>query len=213
MSKRNPEVDSYIGAAAPFARPILKHLRKIVHAGCPAVEETMKWGMPFFEYKGNLAHMAAFREHCAFGFWKRALLFGSERPAKREAMGQFGRITKLSDLPEEKRLLEQVRRAAKLNEAGIARPRPAREKGPRMVEVPADLAAALRKNVKARKTFDNFSYSNRKEYVDWINGAKREETRLRRLATAMEWMAAGKSQNWRYEARPGARAGRRQPSG
>jgi uncharacterized protein YdeI (YjbR/CyaY-like superfamily) len=199
MPKRTPEVDAYIAAAAPFARPILRHLRRIVHTGCPAVEETIKWGMPFFEYKGNLAHMAAFKEHCAFGFWKRALLFGPEQSADRDAMGQFGRITKLSDLPNERTLLGYVREAAELNQAGITRPRPAREKGPRSIDVPDDLAAGLRKNAKARKTFENFSYSHRKEYVDWITGAKREETRRNRLTTALEWLAEGKSQNWKYE--------------
>jgi uncharacterized protein YdeI (YjbR/CyaY-like superfamily) len=199
MPKRNAEVDVYIAAAAPFARPILKHLRSVVHTGCPAVEEEMKWGMPFFVFKGNLAHMAAFKEHCAFGFWKSALVFGSERRAEREGMGQFGRITELADLPDEKRLLGYVRKAVELNEAGITRPRSARAKGERSIEVPDDLAAGLRKNAKARKSFEDFSYSHRKEYVDWITGAKRAETRSKRLATALDWLAEGKSQNWRYE--------------
>lgn len=201
MPKKNPEVDAYIAQAAPFAKPILKHLRKMVHTGCPAVEEKMKWSMPFFDYKGSLAHMAAFKEHCAFGFWKRALLFGTDEPEDREGMGQFGRITQLSDLPNDATLLAYVRKAAELNERGIALPRPARERGPRTLDLPDDLVAALRKNAKAGKTFENFNFTNRKEYVEWITEAKRDETRRQRLATTIEWLAAGKPRMWKYQAK------------
>ena len=202
MPKKNSAVDAYIAAAAPFARPILKHLRKIVHTGCPDVEEKIKWGMPHFEYKGNLAGMAGFNEHCSFGFWKAALIFGPEMANRDDAMGHFGRIARLSDLPNEKTLLGYVRKAVELNEAGINLPRKPKPKGPRVLEVPDDLAAALRKNARARKTFENFSYSQRKEYVEWITEAKREETRKKRLTSAIDWLAQGKSRNWKYERRP-----------
>jgi uncharacterized protein YdeI (YjbR/CyaY-like superfamily) len=199
MPKKNPAIDAYIAKAAPFARPILKHLRKMVHTGCPEVEEKIKWSSPHFDYKGSLAGMAAFKEHCAFGFWKGALLFDSETAQREDAMGHFGRITKLSDLPNEKTLVGYVRKAAELNEAGIKLPRKPKPQGPRTLEVPDDLTAALRKNAKARKTFENFSYSQRKEYVEWITEAKREETRRQRLTTTVEWLAQGKGRNWKYE--------------
>lgn len=201
MATRNPQVDAYIAAAAPFARPILKHLRKLVHAACPTIEEKIKWGMPFFDHKGSVAHMAAFKEHCAFGFWKSTLLFRPEQRAEREAMGQFGRITRLDDLPNDKTLIAYLRQAVQLNEAGIKQPRAPREKTPRPLEVPDDFAAALRKQPAARKTFDRFSPSQRREYVEWISEAKREETRRRRMATALEWLGEGKTLRWKYEQR------------
>lgn len=193
MATRDPRVDAYIKRAQPFAQPILKHLRKIVHAGCPSCEETVKWRMPFFEDKGPICFMSAFKQHAAFGFWKGKLLFGKEDQG---AMGHFGRITSISDLPDEKRLIGYVRKAAELNERGIEKKRTAR--GTQKVTVPADLKAALGKNARARKTFENFSYSHRKEYVEWITDAKRDETRKKRLKTAIQWMARGKSQNWKY---------------
>ena len=194
LGKTDPRVDGYIVRAAPFARPILKHLRKIVHAGCPDVEETIKWNSPFFERKGIVCFMAAFKEHCAFGFWKGSLIFGSKHKG---AMRHFGRITSIDDLPSEKELVGYVRKAAQLNEAGAKRSRP-QLRTKQKLSVPADLNAALKKNAKARKTFENFSYSQRKEYVQWITDAKREETRKRRLQTAIQWLAQGKPQNWKY---------------
>jgi len=194
MAKKDPRVDDYIKRAAPFARPILKRLRKIVHAGCPNVEETIKWQFPFFEHKGIICFMSAFKEHCAFGFWKGSLIFGAKHKG---AMGHFGRITSISDLPNAKTLAGYVRKAAELNEAGVQKSRP-RSRAKQKLSVPADLKAALQKNAKARKTFENFSYSHKKEYVKWITDAKRDETRKRRLQTAIQWLAQGKPQNWKY---------------
>lgn len=201
MKMKDSRVDAYITAAAPFARPILKHLRKVVHAGCPAVEETIKWGFPHFVYKGNLAAMSAFQQHCSFGFWKGALIFGGERPGQDEAMGQFGRIAKVADLPDEKILIAFVRKAAELNDAGIKVPRPVKSMIPRALDVPDDFKAALKKNSKAGKTFDGFSVSKRREYVDWVTEAKREETRRQRLATSIEWLAQGKTRMWKYQSK------------
>jgi uncharacterized protein YdeI (YjbR/CyaY-like superfamily) len=138
--------------------------------------------------------MAAFKRHCVFGFWKGALIFGNKNKG---AMGHFGRITSINDLPDAKILIRHVRKGAKLNEAGVKKSRP-RSREKQKVSVPPDLKAALQKNAKARKTFENFSYSHKKEYVDWITDAKRDETRTRRLQTAIEWLAEGKVQNWRY---------------
>jgi uncharacterized protein YdeI (YjbR/CyaY-like superfamily) len=194
MAKKDPRVDAYIKRAAPFAHPILKHLRKLVHAGCPDVEETIKWQSPFFEHNGIVCFMPAFKEHCAFGFWNGAKLFGKENKG---AMGQFGRIASIEDLPRAKELVGFVRRAAELNERGVKKSRP-QSRGRQNLTVPNDLKAALQKNSKARKTFEDFSYSHRKEYVQWITDAKRVETRQRRLKTAIEWLAQGKPQNWKY---------------
>ena len=194
MAKKDPRVDAYIKKAPPFARPILTHLRKIVHKGCPRCEEAMKWQMPFFDYSGPICFMASFKHHAAFGFWKGKLLFGKEHQG---AMEHFGRLTSIEDLPTENELIGYVRKAAKLNEHGIKKRRP-KSNANRRVVVPHDLKSALMKNAKARKTFENFSYSHKKEYVQWVTDAKRDETRQRRLKTAIQWMARGKPQNWKY---------------
>jgi uncharacterized protein YdeI (YjbR/CyaY-like superfamily) len=199
MKNKSAAVDAYINKAAPFARPILKHVRKLVHTGCPDVTETIKWSMPFFEHKGNLAYMAAFKEHCSFGLWKGSRLSDSKLPREEEGMGHFGRITKLSDLPDDKTLLGYVRQIAELNERGVKEPRaprPKRKSQPLII--PDGFASALARNAKARKTFEGFSNSHRREYVEWITEAKRDETRRRRLTTAIEWLAAGKPRMWKY---------------
>lgn len=194
MAKKDPRVDVYIKKAQPFARPILKHLRKIVHAGCPDCEETIKWRMPFFERKGFLCFMSAFKQHAVFGFWNGKLLFGKEHEG---AMGHFGRLTAINDLPGGKKLIGYVRRAAELNERGVKKLRP-RARARRRLAVPPDLKSALARNAKARKAFEDFSYSHKKEYVEWITGAKRDETRKKRLKLTIQWLAQGKPQNWRY---------------
>ena len=203
MGQQDARVDAYIEKAADFAKPILSHLRRVVHAGCPDVQETIKWGFPHFEHKGLLCSMASFKNHCAFGFWKGSLLAekhpelaGAEDPA----MGQLGRITAIGDLPEEEKLLQYVREAAALNEQGVKSPSRSKPKpkGERELEVPDDLLEALRKSPQALATFEGFNYSNKKEYVEWITEAKSPETRRRRLDQAVEWMAEGKIRNWKY---------------
>ena len=196
MAKRDPRVDAYIAKSADFAQPVLKYLRELVHEACPEVDETLKWSMPFFDYHGSVCHFAAFKQHCAFGFWKGKLLFESEAKHD-EAMGQFGRIASLKDLPSKKVLMSYVKQAMKLNEAGIKIVKPrAAAKPP--ASTPSDLLAALKKNRKALATFEAFSPSAKREYVDWITEAKREDTRAKRLAQAVEWMAEGKQRNWKY---------------
>lgn len=200
MGKKHPGIDAYIARSAPFARPILKHLRAIVHAGCPDVEETLKWGHPSFDFKGILCGMAAFKAHATFGFWKYALLIGDRKLGKSDekAMGQFGRITSIADLPDRTTLIALVRRAAALNEQGIRPPRPKRRPAtpPR---TPVLLAAALRKSKKALATFQALSPSHKRDYIEWLTEAKGEDTRARRLATAIAWMAEGKHRNWKYD--------------
>jgi uncharacterized protein YdeI (YjbR/CyaY-like superfamily) len=197
MGNRDPRVDAYIAKSADFAQPILTEIREAVHASCPDVEEEMKWSFPHFVYKGVLCSMAAFKQHAAFGFWKGPLVLGRGKDA--DAMGQFGRITKRSDLPPKKTLAGYIRKAAALNEQGVKVPRAPRPAATTIVKVPADLAAALKKSKKAHAGFDALSPSHKREYIDWITEAKRDETRARRIAQAIEWMADGKSRNSKYE--------------
>lgn len=197
MAKKDPKVDAYIAEAAPFAKPILRRLRKLVHAGCPAVEETIKWGFPHFVYKGNIAGMAAFKQHCVFGFWKDALLFNRENGEQKEAMGQFGRLTHVSELPNEKVFIQYVRKAAALNDAGLKVERGGEPRAP--IEMPEDFAAALKKSPRAAQTYQTFSPSKRRDYLEWITEAKRDQTRRQRILTSIEWLAEGKSYNWKYE--------------
>lgn len=201
MSEKDPRIDTYIARSADFAKPILNHLRALVHAACPEVEETMKWSFPHFDYKGMLCSMAAFKQHCSFGFWKGTLIFGQKKDSglnQRVGMGQFGRITTISDLPNKKVLIGYIRKAVQLNEAGIKSPGRTRPKERKELIVPDDLLAGLRKNKEALAAFESFSYTNKKDYVEWLTEAKREETRKRRLATAIDWMAEGKPRNWKY---------------
>jgi len=201
MATTDPRVDRYIAQAPAFAKPILKHLRKLIHSACPDVEETLKWSMPSFMHKGILCGFAAFKEHCTFGFWKGDLMFaGNERVKKRadEAMGHFGRITSRADLPKDEVLVGYIKEAMRLNDAGIKKPTPPRPKTKKPVVVPDDLRAALKKNKKALTTFEDFSPSHKREYVEWITEAKRDTTRQQRLRTTVAWLAEGKSRNWKY---------------
>jgi uncharacterized protein YdeI (YjbR/CyaY-like superfamily) len=198
MGKKDPRIDAYIAKSAPFARPILQHLRKVVHSGCPGVEETLKWSMPAFMYKGPLVGIAAFKQHCTLGFWKHSLLDAQGLSKSDEkAMGQFGRITSMDDLPSEKALCRLVERAASLNDQGIKVARV--KKAPKKLEAPAYFMTALRGNKKALATFQDSSPSFRNEYVEWVTEAKTEPTRKKRLETAVEWIAEGKGRNWKYE--------------
>ena len=188
MGKRDPRVDAYIAKSADFAKPILEYLREAVHAGCPEVQEEIKWSVPAFEYKGPLAGMAAFKAHCMFGFWKSGLV----------GMQRLERITSLDDVPKKTELVALVKKAAKLNDEGVKVERKRSAPKP-LPKTPRDLSAALAKNKKAKVAFDQFPPSHKREYIEWITGAKAEETRRRRLEQAIEWIAEGKSRNWKYE--------------
>lgn len=197
----DPRIDAYIKNAAPFAQPVLKHLRELVHKGCPEASETIKWSSPFFEHAGRiLCFMAAFKAHCAFGFWHRGMKkVVAELGARSDAaMGSLGRITSRADLPDDETMVGLVRAAARLNESGSPARRPTSNEARKAIVVPADLTAALKRNAAARKTFAAFSPSKRRDYVEWIVEAKREETRRQRLATTLEWLAEGKPRNWKY---------------
>jgi uncharacterized protein YdeI (YjbR/CyaY-like superfamily) len=195
MPKKDPRIDAYIAKSAAFAKPVLKHMRKLVHGACPGVEETLKWSMPYFVHHGLLCGMAAFKHHCSFGFWKGSLIVSKNG---KEAMGQFGRITTVADLPPDNVMVRYLKEAVRLNEAGIKHPRRARPKEKKELKIPSYFTAALRKNKKAEQTFQNFSYSHKKEYLEWVTEAKTDQTRDRRLATTLEWLAQGKPRHWKY---------------
>jgi len=198
MPATDPRVDAYIDNAQDFAKPILNHLRKLVHEACPDVQETMKWSFPHFDYKGMMCSMASFKEHCAFNFWKQVLLEQSAFPAEKTAMGSFGRITSLKDLPSDKTLKKLIVDAARLNDQGVKVNKPVSKEKKELV-VPDILMSALATNALAAETFNNFPYSKKKEYVDWITEAKTDATRDKRLGTTIEWLAEGKARNWKYE--------------
>lgn len=204
MTHQDARIDAYIAKAEPFARPILEHVRALVHEACPEIQETIKWGMPTFMHAGAiLCGMAAFKRHASFGFWKHAEVVGEAGDG--EGMGSFGKLASIDDLPSKRQLLLYVRKAARLNEARKDGARPT-SAGPRkttsprpLPETPADFAKALDAVPAARATFDGFAPSHRRDYLEWVIEAKREDTRARRIAQAVEWLAEGKSRNWKYE--------------
>lgn len=201
MSKHDPRIDAYIANAAEFARPILEAARERVHAASDEIDETIKWGMPTFVYRGKiLCGIAAFKQHASFGFWQHALVVGEGTP--RDGMGSFGKMTSIKDLPSKAKLAPLLEKAMALIDAetppAAARKTSAPKPPP---QAPDDFAAALKGNDAARRTFEVFSPSQKREYVEWIVEAKREETRARRIAQALEWLAEGKQRNWKYQRR------------
>jgi uncharacterized protein YdeI (YjbR/CyaY-like superfamily) len=194
---RDPRVDAYIERQAEFAKPILRHLREAFHEACPEVEETIKWSMPAFTQKGQLlANIAAFKAHATLGFWRGELILG-DNEKQRTAMGQFGRLTSIDDLPDPETLEALIRKAVALAEQGV---KPVRSKTVKAeIPVPEDLEAALQANPAAQATFTGFPPSCRREYLEWVVEAKRPGTRTKRIGQTVEWLAAGKRRNWKYE--------------
>lgn len=204
MSAKDPRVDAYIARQADFARPILEYLRKVIRAAGPDLVETIKWGHAFYVGRGPVCHMAAFKHHVALGFWKHRVVPASVAKPK-EAMGVLGRITSVKDLPSARVLAGYVRQAMALDAAGPAakavgkagskpKPRP-------LPPMPTLFKTALARHPKARDYFASLAPSHRREYLEWIVGAKQDATKARRIATAIEWLSEGKHHNWRYEAR------------
>jgi len=193
----DPRIDAYIERQADFAKPILRHIRVRVHAACPDVIETIKWSRPFFDYKGRpLAIMSGFKAHASFGFWRRdALATGQEG----EAMGQFGRLTSVADLPNDDALDAMIRAAAALIDAGDGAVKREPKRARPETEVPSELAEALAGDAAAATTFESFPPGARRDYCDWIAEAKRPETRARRVADAIDMLREGKRRNWKYE--------------
>lgn len=201
MGKKDKCIDAYIAKSAEFAQPILAHLRQLVHEACPDVEETIKWGFAAFDYKGVMCTMASFKQHCAFGFWKAAIMkdAGELTTNQNTAMGHLGKITSLKVLPTDKKLIALIKEAAKLNEDGVKLPAKTKLAATTMVATPDYFFKELKKNKKALAIFEAFAPSHRKEYNQWVIDAKTEETRNRRIAQAIEWIAEGKGRNWKYE--------------
>jgi len=199
MKNRDERIDAYIEKSADFARPILTHLRALIHEACPEIEETWKWSFPNFAYKGIVCNMAGFKQHCAFGFWKASLMSDPQKILGGDnAMGDMGQIKSLADLPPDDVLIAYIKEAVELNEKGVRMPARARSGEKKELEIPEYLIAALEGHSKAAETFENFSYSHQKEYVEWLREAKTEETRQKRLATTLEWLGEGKERNWKY---------------
>jgi hypothetical protein len=197
MGTRDPRIDAYIERSASFAHPILEYLRGVVHEVCPDVQETMKWSSPFFDYCGTMCSMAAFKEHAAFGFWKGSLVLDDKGGKAQQAAGHLGRLREISDLPPKKTLVGYIQKAMALNEQAVQPARPPKHpKKP--LKVPPYFMAALKKDKKALATFESFPPGQKRDYVQWVTEAKADETRERRLATAVEWMAEGKPRNWKY---------------
>ena len=203
----NPRVDAYIAQAAPFAQPVLTHLRVLMHKGCPHVEETIKWSRPFFVHRGViLCNISAFKAHCSFGFWGAEIgkVLREDAALKDGGMGSLGRIAGVQDLPPDKQLLGYLRQAAAFIESGhgetwvavqrrvVKAPKPA-------LETPPEFTAALRKHKQAATAYAAFSPSCQREYVSWIAEAKRPETRDRRISQAIALIAEGKQRNWKYQ--------------
>jgi uncharacterized protein YdeI (YjbR/CyaY-like superfamily) len=201
METYDPRIDAYIEKSAAFARPILKHLRELMHHASPDIKETIKWGMPFFDQHGTVSKMAAFKQHCSFGFWKSSLMDdpANLRSADKEGMGLFGRICTVADLPDDSILITYIQNAVRLNIDGVKKPvrKPATKS--KELQVPDYFSSILNEHPAAQQIFENFNYSHRKEYVEWITEAKTEATRQKRIETAVEWLTEGKSRMWKYE--------------
>lgn len=202
MVKIEKRVDAYIQKSNDFAKPIFTKIRTLVHQACPEVEEKIKWGFPHFDYKGMMCSMAAFKSHCAFTFWKATLMKDKHRVfsnVQESAMGHFGRITSLKDLPKDKIMIEYIKEAMKLNDDGVSLLQKDKSKAKKDLKIPVYFLKAVSKNKKALKTFETFSYSHKREYIEWVTEAKTEATRSKRLVTTVEWLAEGKGRNWKYE--------------
>lgn len=201
MPTKDPRIDLYISKSAEFAKPILMHLRELTHIACPEVQETIKWSFASFDYKGPMCSMASFKQHCAFGFWKASLMKDktlTKNAESESAMGHYGKITSLKDLPSDKKIIAHIKEAMMLNEKGIKLPPRKVTTAKKEIVVPDYFLKQLKKNKKAYTTFESFSSSHKREYIEWITEAKTDETKNRRMETAIEWMAVGKSRNWKY---------------
>jgi uncharacterized protein YdeI (YjbR/CyaY-like superfamily) len=206
MGVHDLRVDHYIAAAKPFAQPILNHLRALVHDICPEVTETIKWQFPVFDYRGQLCHMAAFKEHCVFGLWKAALIpdpDGLLAAGAESAMGQLGKIKTLADLPAEAVLRAFLVEAVCLNREGVKLPRRAKPAADQELSIPEDFLMALQAQPQAHQFFQTFSNSHKREYLEWVTEAKTAKTRQDRLVKTMALLAEGKHLNWKYE-KPGS---------
>ena len=197
----DPRVDAYIERSAEFAKPILLHLRKLIHETCPQVEEKMKWSFPHFDYKGMFCSMAGFKAHCAFGFWKASLMKSAAtlKTNQQQSMGHLGRITSLKNLPPDHTMINLLIEAMTLNELDIKLPSAPKVTVERNVEMHDMLKKELKKHKSASSAFDQLRPSHKNEYCEWINEAKTESTRLRRIEQTIALLKEGKNLRWKYE--------------
>lgn len=195
-------VDEYIKRAPEFAQPILSHLRELVHKGCPEAEEAIKWNTPAFLYRNKiLFSMAGFKAHCRFIFWRPevAKLAGKKGAEGDDDGSIVGKVTQLAELPSDKEMLAYIREARRLADEGPRTSMMRKRSTPKPeIEIPPEFAAALAKHKAASRSFEAFSPSHRREYIEWISEAKRPETKTKRIETALEWLATGKPRNWKY---------------
>jgi uncharacterized protein YdeI (YjbR/CyaY-like superfamily) len=202
MKSHDERVDAYIDKAPDYAKPVLLHLREVVHAACPDVEESFKWSFPVFLYKGEMmCTMSAFKAHCGFGFWKQSLISDDACIFKsgEKSAGSLGPIKSLADLPKTTVLKKYIGQAMALNEQGIKVPKVKKaDSEKKELVIPEYFTKALKKNTTAEKAFNDFSYSHKKEYVEWLEDAKTEATRDKRMVQAIEWISEGKGRNWKY---------------
>lgn len=202
VPNHNPKVDAYLDAAEEFAKPIFVHLRGLLHATCPEVVEEMKWGIPHFDYRGEMMGIfAAYKKHCSFSFWKDSLMAdarlkaNSDLPAAKRFMGK---LTTIADLPSDNDLIAWIREAMSLNERGVKLP-PRQSDGPKKeVGIPDAFAERLAQAPAIRAIFEGKSASFQKEYNVWIGEAKTEATRDKRIDEALAWIAEGKGRFWKY---------------
>ncbi|MDB5120139.1 MAG: hypothetical protein JWN56_1357 [Sphingobacteriales bacterium] len=202
METYDYRIDIYIEKSADFAKPILDHLRKIIHQASPEINETIKWGFPHFDYKGTVCSMASFKNHCAFGFWKNSLMddpHGLLKNDAESAMGQFGRICDISNVPADEILISYIQNAVALNKAGVKIVKTKEKISDKTIEVPTDFSLLLDGYPEVQVNFENLSYSHKKEYVEWFIEAKTKATRSKRMQTAIEWLTEGKSRHWKYK--------------
>jgi uncharacterized protein YdeI (YjbR/CyaY-like superfamily) len=194
---RDARIDAYMEKAQPFARPILAKVRERAHAAVPGIEESIKWGMPAYLTGGKLVLItAAFKVHAALNFWRGQELESTHGAVG--AMGQFGRIRSLEELPDDAELDRLIREAAELAATAPA-PRKTKHEPKPAPELHPEFAAALARVPKAKAALDGFPPSARRDYLEWIGEAKQESTRAKRIASAVEWLNEGKKRNWKYE--------------
>lgn len=202
MAAKENLIDIYIAKSADFAKPILQHFRELIHDACPDAEEKIKWGFPHFDYKSEMmCSMAAFKQHAVFGFWKAALMKDPvliERAKSEVSMGHLGRLTSLKDLPPDRKIMAWIKEAMALTDKGVKLPAKPKSAEKKELIIPGYFTKALSKSKKAQQTFEAFAYSHKKEYLQWIEEAKTEETKIKRMQSAIEMLEEGKSRNWKY---------------
>jgi uncharacterized protein YdeI (YjbR/CyaY-like superfamily) len=204
MAKFDDRIDDYIAKSAEFAKPILKHLRELVHRASPDITETMKWSAPFFEYNGVLCFMMAFKQHAGFGFWKADRLPDLHGIILDEGnAGSIGKLTSLDDIPDDDILIWYIRQAIALKDTPKTAKPAVKKAAPKSATIdlatPDYLAELLNQTQEAKIYFENFSPSQKKEYITWFEDAKSEATRNKRLQEGLEWIKEGKTRHWKYK--------------